>query len=170
MRKKIYLAIIERLKGANIGIERISLWNNNVAFLEKERAFKLPAVFIQFEPIRWGQLQQGVRSADVRIRLHIVTDTLATPEDGSKYQEQALEHLDLIENVGVVMQGFCGDGFNGFMLVESVPDHDHAEVLHNEEVFITRVTDSSAKRPAAVISAKPVVIGEWIKENLMPEG
>ena len=162
MRRTIYLAIIERLKGADLGIKHISMWNNNLDRLEKERGFKLPAVFIEFEPIQWGQLQQRVKSAPVRVRLHIVTTTLATPEDGAVYQDDALEYLDLIEAVNGAIEGLSGEGFNGFMLVESIPDHNHTEVYHNEEIFTTQVTNTSAARQAALLTgAKPVVIGEW---------
>lgn len=150
MRKTIYKAITTRLNGANLDIKHISLWNRNTEQLATQKGFRLPAVFVEFEPIQWSQLQSRARSADLRIRLHIVTETLATPEDGSSYQDQALEHLDLIESISGVMQGLCGDGFNGLMLVESVTDHDHERIEQNEECYITRVTDTSAVKPRAV--------------------
>ncbi len=117
---------------------------------------------MEFEPIQWRQLQNRTREADVRIRLHIVTATLGTPEDGSKYQDRALEFLSLIQRVNTAMQGLGGEGFNAFMLVESVPDHDHEEIMHNEECFVTHVTDTSAQvaQTIAVGVAPKVTPGE----------
>jgi len=150
MRKAIYKAVAERLKTAKIGIQYISLWNRNTEQLTKQKAFRMPAVFVEFEPIDWSQLSQGARSADIRVRLHVITETLATPEEGGRYQDRALEHLDLLERVSAAVAGLCGDGFNCFMLVESVTDHDHERVQHDEECYVTRATDTSAVKPRTV--------------------
>lgn len=169
MRKQIYLAIIERLKcvvkvdGVIQFIppeeietmqeppERVilhfSLWNNNLEKLEQEKGYRFPAIFIEFEVITWEQMGNRTMSGDARIRLHIVTHTLTTPEDGSLYQGQALEYFDLLDAVGAAMQGFAGMNFNGFQLVESLTDHEHPEdIYHNEECFVTRITNTSAVR------------------------
>ena len=95
MRKAIYKAVADRLKNSKVGVKFVSLWNRNPEQLSKQKAFRLPAVFVEFEPIEWSQLSRGARSADVRVRLHVVTETLASPEEGGKYQDRALEHLDL---------------------------------------------------------------------------
>lgn len=145
MRERIYKAVIQRLKAHKVGIKYFSLWNNNVYYLTKQKGFRTPAVFVEFEPIQWRQLQNRTREADMRVRLHVVTATLGTPEDGSKYQDRALEFLTLIDRINAAMQGLAGDGFNAFMLAESVPDHDHEEIMHNEECFVTHVTDTSAQ-------------------------
>lgn len=55
MRKAIYQAICNRIIAADLGIGFISLWNNNTEALTKQKAFRLPAVFVEFEPIRWAQ-------------------------------------------------------------------------------------------------------------------
>lgn len=152
MRKAIYKAIAGRIKNETVGVKHVSLWNRDTEQLTKQKAFRLPAVFVEFETIEWTQLTQGARSADIRVRLHIVTETLATPEDGGKYQDLAFEHLDLIECVCAAMQGLSGEGFNCFMLVESVTDHNHEHVQHDEECFVTRATDASAVRPQKTVT------------------
>jgi hypothetical protein len=116
-------------------------------------------VFVQFEPITWSQLAQGGRSAEVRVRLHIVTETLATPEVGGKYQDKALEHLDFLESVGAAMQSLAGDGFNCFMLVETITDHDHEQIRRDELCYVTRVTDLSGVKPRTTVSGVSLVGG-----------
>lgn len=153
MRKALYLAIIERLKTAELGIQHISLWNGNIDELSKEQGYCFPAIFIEFEQIQWQQEQQRVRTAQVRIRLHVVTNTCGSPADGSRYQQQGLEHLDLLESIDAAMQGLSGDGFGSFLLVESIPDTDHQSILHNEECFVTQVRDNSAAVPRAQLTS-----------------
>ncbi len=150
MRKTIYKAIAEKLRNANTGVKYISLWNQNTEYLSKQKAFRMPAVFIEFEPIGWSQLSRGARSADIRVRLHIVTETLASPEDGGKYQDRALEHFELIERIETAIQGLSGNGFNCFMLVESITDHNHEQIRHDEECYVTRATDTSAEKPQII--------------------
>jgi hypothetical protein len=160
MRKTIYLAIAERLRAAGVGILHTSLWNRNTEQLASGTAFRTPAVFVEFEPIEWGQLSMGARDADLRVRLHVVTRAVATPEDGGMYQLQALEHLDLAERINAAVQGFAGEGFNTFTLVGTVPDHEHDQLLHEELVYTTHVVDNSATkryraaRPAPAVSAE----------------
>lgn len=160
MRKAIYKAVAARLKTAKVGIQFTSLWNRNTEQLTKQKAFRMPAVFVEFEPIDWSQLSQGARSADIRVRLHVITETLASPEEGGRYQDRALEHLDLLERVSAAIQGLCGDGFNCFMLVESVTDHDHERVQHDEECYVTRVNDTSAVKPRTVAVGVTLVQGK----------
>jgi hypothetical protein len=150
MRKAIYNALAARIEAAGIGIQRVDLWNQNIGQLPKQAAFRMPAVFVEFEPFEWSQLARGARSAEVRVRLHVLTKTLATPEKGGKYHDKALERLDLLERLCAAVQGFSGEGFNRFMLVESVTDHDHNEVRHDEECFVTRVTDTPAFKPGTI--------------------
>lgn len=152
MRNLIYKAIADRVAVAKLGFHYISLWNMNTDQLRQQKAFRMPAMFVEFETIQWTQLSQGGRSAEVRVRLHIVTDTLATPEVGGKYQDKALAHLDFLERVGAAMQGLAGDGFNGFTLVETVTDHDHEQVRRDELCYLTRVNDLSGVKPRTTVS------------------
>ena len=165
MRKAIYKAVADRLKNQKVGVKFVSLWNRNTEQLSKQKAFRLPAVFVEFEPIEWSQLSRGARSADIRVRLHVVTETLASPEEGGKYQDRALEHLDLIERIGAEVQGLSGEGFNCFMLVESVTDHDHERVQHDEECFVTHATDTSAvkpRQPFTVPGLASLFVGDFV--------
>ena len=66
MRKAIYKAVADRLKNQKVGVKFVSLWNRNTEQLSKQKAFRLPAVFVEFEPIEWSQLSRGARSADTR--------------------------------------------------------------------------------------------------------
>ena len=76
MRRFLYLSLIERLKqltdrdGKPV-IRTFDLWNEQISFLEQEEPFDAPAVFIEFRPVKWTG--GGTQTADVTLRLHIVT-------------------------------------------------------------------------------------------------
>lgn len=96
MRKELYKAICDRLgrlyklpdgsvceliegtevpEGAERLIPHIDLWNHNVEFIEQEENWARPAVFVEFCPIRWNALVNGVEyRAEPQVNLHIVTD------------------------------------------------------------------------------------------------
>lgn len=160
MRKTIYLALSERLKTSGLGIPHVDLWNNNLEQLTGGKAFRTPAVFVEFEPVEWHQLSMGVRAADLRLRLHIVTKTPATPEAGSKYRARSLAHIDLAESINAVVQGFAGENFSSMTLTGTVPDHNHEQLLHEELHYATHVVDDSAARkfrrtrPAPAVSVE----------------
>jgi len=159
MRKAIYLAIIEAINAAKIGVLHISLWNENTVALEEQNGFATPAVFVEFAPIQWEQRAQRVKAARARINLHIVTETLADPSDGSKFQAQALETFDTIDDIVATVQGLSGEGFNKFLHVESVPDHNHEQLQHDIEGFVFELTDTGAVRKRAAVMIEKAVRG-----------
>lgn len=153
----MYLAIIECLKAANIGIQHISLWNENTVELENQNGYAFPAVFVEFHPLSWKQAAGGVKKATARVSLHIVTETLADPSDGSKFQTQALENFDTIDATVAAVQGLQGDNFNAFQHVETNPDHNHEQVQHDIETFCTEITDVSAAKKRETVLLENVV-------------
>ena len=78
MRKFLYLSLIDRLKQltdktGDPAIKTFDLWNEQVDFIEQEEVFDTPAAFIEFMPVKWGNLGGATQRAEVTIRLHIVT-------------------------------------------------------------------------------------------------
>ncbi len=57
------------------------------------------------------------------------------------------------------MQGLAGDGFNCFTLVETITDHNHEQIRHDELCYVTRVTDLSGIKPRTIISGVSLVGG-----------
>lgn len=146
MRKQLYLAVIERLKTITNGwsepvIQHFDLWNHNVEFIEQETAFNCPAVFIEFAPISWKNLQGPVQEADITIKLHVVTRWEDLSADGSESQEQALELFDLLDSIKKALSGLQGIGFSAFKRIGSDTNHDHEEIVESIESFQVHVID-----------------------------
>ncbi len=99
MRKELYNLLCQELKEVGGGIiKHIDLWNHNVEFIEQEESWARPAVFVEFCPIRWNAIVNGVEyRAEPEVKLHIVTDWAGSSSEGSELKEEALEVFDLPE-------------------------------------------------------------------------
>ena len=151
MRKQLYLSVIEKLKEikdmkGDSQFHHFDLWNEQVVFLEQEEAFELPAAFIEFLPVRWKQLSDGIQEAAVQLRILRVTNFKGLSADGSTYQKDALEFFDLIDQVNASLSGMKGENFRGMFRTESYTNHNHEEVIESIETFQVNVTDKSGKR------------------------
>jgi len=149
MRKQLFLAIVERLKERVKEVKFIDIWNEQIAVIQTGSTWPLPAVFIEFEPYDVHQQANRVRTANVSIRLHIVTRAVAHNGSDDKRMAQALGIFDTIEHVTAAINGLAGDYFSSFMLINSATNHNHAELIESIETFVTRVTDTSAARKHA---------------------
>lgn len=134
-------------KNAPQTIKAFDLWNEQVARLNGQRPFELPAVFVEFRPIVWGQSGCGSKYADIEVRLHILTATLATPN--SQFKDAALYRLHLIRAIEQAFVGFAGvtqdkrRSFGTFVHIESESDHNHEQVREDLEIWRTRCYDRS---------------------------
>lgn len=157
MRKELYNAICDRLgrlykmpddsvceladglevpESAERIIPHIDLWNHNVEFIEQEENWARPAVFVEFCPIRWNPIVNGVEyRAEPEVKLHIVTDWAGAASDGSDFKEDALSVFDLPELIHERLSCMEGDTFKVFDLVESQTNHNHEEIVENIEVY-----------------------------------
>lgn len=117
----------------NRAIKHIDLWNHNVEFIEQETAWERPAVFIEFEPVRWTSIVPGVEyRAEARVRLHIVTDWSAAVGDEADCTGKFFELPDKIHDV---LTGLDGESFKDFTLDESITNHNHEEIVESIEVY-----------------------------------
>lgn len=129
-------------------IKSFDLWNENIVHLTQQRPFQTPAVFVEFLPIVWQRVGKGAKRADITIRLHIVTATLATVN--SPYKETALFPLYLIRAVEAAMHKLAGAAderglsYSTFAHTESATDHNHEQVSEHVESWHVMCHDCSA--------------------------
>lgn len=134
IRKLIYKDVCDRLRLA--GIAHVSMWNNNTEMLEENASFRLPAVFVEFEDMEWIQGGGGAYRANITVILHIITESLADPSDGSPYQDEALSTFSTITDVCNAIEGKGGNCYNKMVRKTSHLDHNHGQILHSMETFV----------------------------------
>ncbi len=142
MRKEFYLAVSERLMSIEGNpIKHVDLWNNNVEFIEQETNWQRPAVFVEFRPIVWERMTtRGSHEYQARteVRLHIVTDWngSASSDHEDEYRMEAIEALDLSEQIHAALLGLTGDHFGDVEIQATLTNHNHEEVIDNIEVYL----------------------------------
>lgn len=152
MRKEFYLAVSERLLSIEGSpIQYVDLWNNNVEYIEQETGWPRPAVFVEFRPILWERMTtRGANSYQARaeVRLHIVTDWKggASSEYSSEMRLQAIEDLDLSEQIHAVMLGLHGDHFGDVEIQATLTNHNHEELVENVEIYNVTFVRSIVKQ------------------------
>lgn len=134
-------------KGRKPVIVDFDLWNENIDQLMKGRIFPTPSVMMEFDPIQWQYLGKRIRRADVIVRLHVITGTLATAEVGNKQQEKALFRFVLIRAINEALIGFSGSNdrqsFGTFRQYESHTDHNHAKLRNDIECWQVACIDAT---------------------------
>jgi hypothetical protein len=165
MRKQFYLDLVEKLKSVveAIGdidpvpvIKHFDLWNKQIEFLEKERPFKFPAVFVEFLPIDYRQLGLQAQEAELTFRLHVVSKTLAGSADNANYKKIFLEHLDLNDAIHYCLSGWNTSYSGPLVRIQSIPNHDHEQIIEEIEVYKTRITDLSGVKRVLEATVIPV--------------
>lgn len=157
MRKELYEMLIERLsqiyvtpegeyvvaveggdapEGSERAIKYIDLWNHNVEFIEQEEQWERPAVFVEFQPIQWNAVWNGVDyRATPAVNLHVVTDWQGSSAAGSEWREKSLEVFDLLDAMHLQLVNRKGKTFQVFDLVESRTNHNHEELIESIETY-----------------------------------
>ena len=152
MRKQFYLDLTERLKqiilvtDGNVEtplIKHFDLWNKQLQFLEKERPFRFPAVFVEFGPLEYRQLGLQAQEADLTVRLHIASKTLTGSADSAVYQHTFLSHLDLNDDIHYCLSGWNTPYSGPMVRIQSIPNHDHEHIIEEIEVYKMKITDLS---------------------------
>lgn len=137
MRKELYKMLCDKLKTVSGGaIKHIDLWNHNVEFIEQEEQWERPAVFVEFAPIRWQAVQNGIEyRAEPIVNLHVVTDWVGSTEADSPFREESLKVFDLLEDIHQTLTCMEGETFKEFDLVQSQTNHNHEDILENIESY-----------------------------------
>ena len=137
MRKELYQMLCDRLKEVGGGaIKHIDVWNHNVEFIEQEESWARPAVFVEFRPIKWNAIVNGVEyRAEPEVALHVVTDWTGSVYDGSPFKVDCMEVFDMLEEIHAALACMEGETFKEFDLVESDTNHNHEDIVENIEVY-----------------------------------
>lgn len=160
MRKQLIMAIAGRIREQVPDVRHIDVFNEQIANAASGIPFPLPAVLIEFEEVVYKQLANHCTTADVPIRLHIITRTVQTNGANAKNFEESLSYLDTIDNVNKALSTLNGDCFSTFMHIGSATNHNHAELLESVERYVTRIIDKTPLRTASVVKPDSVIISK----------
>lgn len=145
-RSELYRDIAARLADVE-EIAHIDLWNRNVEFLEQERPWPTPAVFVEFGEISWSAVRTG-SGAGLRgkgsLLVHIVTEWDIQSEDC--LGRCCLDDLALCDLVQERLEGMSGEGYDGVSLSRTMTNHDHEDLVENIDVYSVRYRKDAPRR------------------------
>ena len=132
--KELFKKIKETLAEQVPEVKHVDLWNRNVEFIEQDEGWEMPAVFVEFGPVAWEPLKDGLTwRGKGLVRLHIVTEWNAGGQDAA---------WDVSGEVLKALSHLVGDTFGALYLTETLVSHDHEEVLETIEVYSVRYLKS----------------------------
>jgi len=148
MRKFIFLSIVEKLQQEIPEIKHFDLWNNQLAYIEGEQPFDLPAVFVEFRPIRWQHQGNSVREAAVEVVLHVLTKRIEPTSQELPYNKESLQFFDLLTDINSALRQHSKTSYNfghdSLTSIQSDTDNNSGEIRHDIEVFSCHTVDASA--------------------------
>jgi hypothetical protein len=131
MRQEIYKIIRSCLLTSGI-VNYVDLWNQNVEFIEQENNWPRPAVFVEFDPIKWERSKEGVMRTASTLKLHLVTDWTPNSLDADNSLLSAIELTRIIQNK---LERLNGEKFGHMILLESHTNHNHEEIIETIDVY-----------------------------------
>lgn len=124
MLQEIYDALREKLLGTGV-VKHVDLWNHNVEFIEQEDGWSMPAVFIEFTPIKWECTVPGVRYVtEGSVQLHIVQEWSG---GGAVFA--------LLDTIHEALRVVDGSSFTELQLEGTSVNHNHEDVVETIESY-----------------------------------
>jgi hypothetical protein len=154
----VELALYTALKAHIISelpeIKSVRLWNNQINREEDENAFLYPIVFLQFQPLEFRELSQGVQQFDMIVTTHLGFES---------YKDEDTYVLELKQKVFKAVNRFRNEYFSRLLRVAERPNFDHPNIQVYETDFRTTGKDFTTDiRPTITTIIDPEVTGEII--------
>lgn len=129
------LAALQQDEGAggdkiNYVFKHFDLWNHNVEFIEQEDQWETPAIFFDFQSLKYDT-GQGARRANFVVHLHVVS-SVTFRYNG---QEEANSRFDLLDLPYKLLHFYNGNGLSGVTHLGSQTNNDHEELVESIESF-----------------------------------
>lgn len=161
MMKEVYQAFKQRLSSEITELNWVDWYLNQYAQEGEQSMWTTPAAFVEFMPIDWQMLSNGVQSSNVMFQIHLVNESQY--DDDQRMTDVQINHLGMERDVYLSMQNWrcmisylpryadLADTPADRVLIESTvrvrtyPDHEMNRMLVSVQEFITRIYDYSAQ-------------------------
>jgi hypothetical protein len=156
--KSPILDVMTQLRNTMPELQTIRVFNDQI---NREREGKYPnyakpAAFIEIlADIEWGQLSEGVSSADLGFRVHIVHE-FYDAQDGSFEQDLAI--FDLRDQVIATLMLFEPTACGAMQKITEVPDYGHDNLYVYMVDFATHFIDDKGIKPTITATGVQPVI------------
>lgn len=125
-------------------VKTVALFNNQYRYEKEEKAYSLPAVFVEFSTALFTPQGRNAEDVQDRVRIHIEQKNFATSYHNSHNQDKALEVLKTINTIHQIIASIAISGVGRPYRVGRELDTDHGNApVHIYEYGLQYVDDST---------------------------
>ena len=135
MKAKLYEEIRERIKETMHEIKYVDLYRGQDRIPKEHYPYPLPAVFVNFDNIRWTNAAAGHQQGDTIISLRLMQDTLGDTFDTSEAETANIEELKLSEKLWDAVEGLSGIGYCSLNRINETFEYGVAVLTFTCEMF-----------------------------------
>lgn len=127
-------------------IKTVDEWNNQWAYLDKEKPFEFPSVFVEFAQFPWRSIGGRVQMAVGTVNLHIGLRTAATSRHGNPQATTYYANARVVDAIYAALSGWGSEtGYMGsWSRTNSQRDHNHDDIIAHIETYRFTVKDTGA--------------------------
>lgn len=119
--KELYKELSDKLSNGIDSIRWIDLWNSQVYNLENEHPFPAPALFLAFRSNSMSDNGTKVQNVTMQIDIFVFYETFLDTFRGAYNQKDALDFLDIMDQVNKLLHGSSGENYSSMRRVSYSP-------------------------------------------------
>lgn len=119
--KELYKELSNKLSDGIDSVRWIDLWNSQVYNLENEHPFPAPAIFLAFRSNNMTDSGTKVQNVTMQIDVFIFYETFLDTFKGAYNQKEALDFLDIMDQVNKILHGSSGENYSSMRRVSYSP-------------------------------------------------
>lgn len=133
-RQEFYEVLKKQLLDKGL-VKQVGLWNQDTEFFETDEVVDAPAVLVEYGPMEWDAQKGGSISADVEVRLHILTVWNSEGDDKTAWQlSQSIMQL-----MALMKMQSVGDNFAVMRPVATLTNGSHGNILESIDTYAVRL-------------------------------
>lgn len=119
--KELYKELSDKLTNGIESVKWIDLWNSQVYNLENEHPFPAPAIFLAFRSNNMTDSGTKVQNVTMQIDVFVFYETFLDTFKGAYNQNDALDFLDIMDQVNKILHGSSGQNYSSMRRVSYSP-------------------------------------------------
>lgn len=141
-------------------VKTVDEWNNQWAYLDKEKPFEFPSVFVEFAQFPWRSIGGRVQMATGLVNLHIGIRTSATSRHGHQQTSTYYGNARVVDAIYAALNGWGSEtGYMGsWSRVNSQRDADHDDIIAHIETYRFTVKDTGAMPSCVSVEGDKLVV------------
>lgn len=110
--KELYKELGDLISQNIESVKWVDLWNSQVYNLENEHPFPAPAIFLAFRSNNMTDGGAKMQNVNMQVDVFVFYETFLDTFKGAYNQDEALEFLDILDQVNKILHGSNGTNYS----------------------------------------------------------